>query len=66
MAILTEQNVRTMLGVIQNGGSYAQALSEAGIEINQANRANLFLIVRGHRWKHISCDYSIPSKIPRK
>lgn len=66
MAILTELDVRIMLGVIQDGGSYAQALSEAGIEINLANRANLSHIVRGHRWKHISCEYVIPSKIPRK
>lgn len=65
MAKLTEKEVRTMLSVIENGGSYSDALNSINMLINDKTRANLSHIARGHRWKYLQREYNIPDKIPR-
>ena len=52
MAKLTEADVRIMLSVLEQGGSYSDALTAANIEVNTTNKANLSHIARVHRWKY--------------
>lgn len=65
MSKLTENEVRIMLSEIEKGSSYKQAIIAAGLEVTDNMRYNLSHIVRGKRWKHISKEYNMPSKIPR-
>lgn len=55
-----ESQVRTMLSVLENGGSREEALSAANIEIEPNSRMNLSHIIRGHRWRHVREQYILP------
>lgn len=56
-AKLTEAQVRLMCEMVANGANYEEALTAAGIEVNDTSRKSLTLIVNGHRWRHIASEY---------
>lgn len=56
-AKLTEAQVRLMCEMVANGANYEEALTAAGIEVNDTSRKSLALIVNGHKWRHIASEY---------
>lgn len=60
MARLTSDQVHFICKALEEGFNYSNALSIAGLEVNENNRFIVSHIAQGTKWKHISKLYKIP------
>lgn len=56
---LNEEQVHIICNTVRNGGTYKDAAYNANLEGTENDMYLISHIIRGHRWKHISCLYNL-------